>query len=71
MTLREYYQSLPSRPVPPKTKLVRDIMSNCGVEAITARAWLKGQNIPSNPEHRAIISRMTGIPEDELFQRRW
>lgn len=69
MTLREYYRGL-TREVPPKTRLVKAIMRECGVEMSTVRKWLSGESIPSNQAHVDRISELTGIPTEELFERR-
>lgn len=69
MTLREYYSGL-TREVPPKTRLVKEIMRSCSVEMVTVRKWLSGESVPQNPEHVKRISDITGIPAEELFERR-
>lgn len=68
MTLSDYYESLPE-PTAPKADFLRELMATCNVEQITARLWVKGKTTPSNPEHRRIISRVVGIPEEELFPK--
>lgn len=68
MTLKEFYDKLPGQSAP-KADFVREIVAACGVEQVTAKFWVKGKTIPSNPEHRRILSKVTGIPEEELFPK--
>lgn len=69
MTLAEYYDQLPPR-TSPKSDFVREIMATCGVENVTVRQWVKGKSAPSKEEHRRILSKVTGIPEEELFPKK-
>lgn len=69
MTLSEFYDNLPPRTAP-KADFIREIMATCGVEQITAKNWVKGKFIPVNPDHRRILSKATGIPEEELFPKK-
>lgn len=69
MTLKEYYESLPKRPVPPRAKLIKEIASRCGVDYITVRNWVHGLTTPANPENIPIISEITGIREEDLFEK--
>lgn len=68
MTLKEYYDNLPGQSAP-KADFVREIVATCGVEQVTAKFWVKGKTTPSNPEHRRILSTVTGIPEEQLFPK--
>lgn len=68
MNLNEYYESLPEATAP-KADFLREIVTTCGVELVTARLWVKGRSTPSNPEHRRIIASAVGIPEEELFPK--
>lgn len=69
MTLRDYYQSLPTKQTPPRTKFIRKLMETCDVQDTTVRKWVSGDAVPDDPDHRFIISRLTGIPESELFPK--
>lgn len=68
MTLQDYYQSL-ERPEPPKTSFVRDVAAKCGVDTYTVRLWIKGVNRPLNKEHVKILSIVTGIEEEKLWEK--
>lgn len=68
MTLNDYYESLPE-PTAPKADFLRELVTTCGVELVTARLWVKGKSTPTNPEHRRIISSVVGVPEEELFPK--
>lgn len=68
MTLKEFYDQLPGRSAP-KADFVREIVATCGVEHVTAKFWVKGKTTPSNPDHRRLLSKVTGIPEEELFPK--
>ena len=68
MTLTEYYNSLPPR-TSPKTEFVKEIVATCNVDITTAKYWVAGRTTPGNPEHRRILSSVTGIPEEELFPK--
>ncbi|MBR6269830.1 MAG: hypothetical protein IKR30_04575 [Bacteroidales bacterium] len=67
-SLAEYYESLPPR-TSPKTEFVKELVAVCNVDLNTAKLWVRGKTTPSNPEHRRIMSRVTGIPEEELFPK--
>ena len=69
MTLAEFYDNLPPR-TSPKSDFVREIMASCHVEHVTVRQWVKGKSSPSNPEHRKLLAKVTGVPEEELFPKR-
>ena len=68
MTLAEYYDKLPPRTAP-KADFVREIIAVCGVEKDTAKLWVRGKTTPINPDHRRMLSKATGIPEEELFPK--
>ena len=57
------------RPVPPRAKLIKEIASRCGVDYITVRNWVHGLTTPANPENVPIISEITGIREEDLFEK--
>ena len=67
-TLNDYYESLPPR-TSPKAEFVKEIVAVCNVDLNTAKLWVRGKTTPSNPEHRRILSKVTGIPEEELFPK--
>ena len=68
LTLAGYYNGL-KRPPSPKLEFIKDIAENCGVGHLTVRNWIQGRNLPSNPEHKTYISKITGIPVEQLWNR--
>jgi len=66
MTLKEYYDNLPE-PTSPKSEFVREAAYKCGVAEITVKGWVKEKFVPSDPNARAYLAQVTGIPENELF----
>ena len=68
MNLSEYYEALPPRQSP-KTEFVKEIVATCNVDLNTAKLWVRGKTTPSNPDHRRLLSKVTGIPEEELFPK--
>lgn len=66
MTLRGYYESLPDSRHP-KTEFVNDIATRAGVSTATVRNWIAYGMRPNNPKHIEILSEVTGIPENELW----
>lgn len=66
MTLRDYYESLPSSSHP-KTEFVNDIAVRAGVSTTTVRNWIVYGMKPINPEHVEILSQATGIEKDCLW----
>ena len=66
MTLRGYYESLPDSRHP-KTEFVNEIAARAGVSTATVRNWIAYGMRPNNPKHIEILSEVTGIPENELW----
>ena len=66
MTLRGYYESLPNSSHP-KTEFVNEIAVRAGVSTATVRNWISYGMKPSNPEHIELLSQMTGIDKDSLW----
>lgn len=66
MTLRSYYKNLPE-PTHPKKELIKSIATKCGVTETTARNWIMYGFRPDNPDHVQIISEITGIPAENLW----
>lgn len=66
MTLRSYYKNLPDARYP-KSELINKIAMRCGVTLATARNWILYGIRPGKPEHIQIISDITGIPADNLW----
>lgn len=66
MTLRGYYKSLPEARHP-KSELINKIAMQCGVTLATARNWILYGIRPGKTEHVRIISEITGIPAENLW----
>ena len=66
MTLKDYYENLPNS-VSPKTSLVNTIAYECGVTSMTVHNWIDLKTMPRDENHLRIISRITGIPVENLF----
>lgn len=64
--LKDYYYSLPSN-VSPKTQFINKVALECKVSHNAVRGWIFSGRKPSNPEHIAIISKITGIEQSQLF----
>ena len=66
MTLKGYYKSLPE-PTYPKKDFIQEIALKCNVTLVTANNWVKYGIRPSNPEHVRILSEITGISPENLW----
>lgn len=64
--LLKYYNSLPKRTCP-KTDFVRSVMQECEVSFPTVMNWISGKTRPLDNSHIGVLSRLTGIPEKEIF----
>lgn len=68
-SLKDFYNKLPeSRVVSPKGDFLRELVNRCNVTYTTARNWIVYGMRPSNKENLKILSELTGIPEDHLFE---
>lgn len=66
MTLRDYYESLPSSEHP-KTDFVNEVVRRTGVSSATVRNWIFYGMRPLKKEHVKVLSDVTGIPQDALW----
>ena len=66
MTLKDYYESLP-KTTSPKTEFLKRVVDECGVSFGTAINWAKRGMHPADETHLPTLSKLTGIPEEELF----
>lgn len=66
MTLRGYYKSLPD-PTFPKKDFILEIATKCHVTLATANNWIKYGIKPNKPEHIRILSEITGIAPENLW----
>lgn len=65
MTLRGYYENLPSATYP-KSDFIRKVTSVCGCTEAAVRSWLRGSSKPAK-EREKKLSNLTGIPEENLW----
>lgn len=61
-----YYQSLQVA-VYPRLNFVKEIVEKTGVTGQTARNWCLGVTIPRKDSQKEILSQITGIPKQQLF----
>lgn len=66
MTLKGYYKSLPD-PTYPKKDFINTIAERCNVTLTTANNWIKYGIKPNNLEHVQILSEITGISPEHLW----
>ena len=66
ITLRGYYKNLPEA-THPKTDFLRAIAKRCDVTETTVRNWVRYGFKPNNSEHIQVLSEMTGIPVENLW----
>lgn len=66
MTLKDYYKSLPSCKSPRK-EFISEVSSRCGVSEQTVRNWCIYGMKPQDFKHVKVLSELTGIKEDMLW----
>ena len=73
MTLNEYYNLRP-KAIYPKTDLINEILNECikekGEGCVcrgTVINWVTGVTKPDDDRFLPVISKVTGIPQDQLF----
>lgn len=64
MTLRDYFDSLPSFERRPFIKKISDL---CDVSEATSYNWVFGRNRPAKASIYRTLSEITGIPQESLF----
>jgi len=64
--LLNFYNSLPKRTCP-KTEFVRSVMTECNVSFPTVMNWISGKTKPFDSSHVEVLSKLTGIPQNEIF----
>jgi len=67
MTLKGYYDSLP-QPDNPRRSFILSIMQRLNVVESTVFNWLSGRSRPSDPKHIAVLSELTGIKPEDLWE---
>lgn len=66
MALKDYYNSLADRTIPPKKEFREKIASACGVTEMTVFRWLSGEVVPDKLK-REKIAEIANIPVQQLF----
>lgn len=66
-TLKFYYDSLPKQ-TSPKSDFIREVAERCKLSEQTVRFWIYDKFKPSREEFYEVLSEMTGIPKDDLFE---
>lgn len=66
MTLKGYYLNLPDA-THPKTEFINEVIRRTGVSFTTARNWVIYGMRPNKPEHVSILSEITGISPEDLW----
>ena len=67
ITLKGYYSNLPEA-THPKTDFLRNVAKKCDVSEVTVRNWVRYGFKPNNKEHIQILSEVTGIPAESLWE---
>lgn len=67
MTLKGYYRNLDAV-VHPKTDFLNEVARRANVSTTTVRNWVVYGMKPKNEQHRSILSEVTGIPVDNLWE---
>ena len=66
MTLSGYYDSLPTSA--PRTLFIKQVAKMAGVSEPTVVNWAKGAK-PQRFEHVMILSKVTGIKPEDLWEK--
>ena len=70
ITLRDYFNSLPdAAKIAPRQNLILQVSERCEVPYSTARSWLAYGTLPRNKKHLEILSEITGIAVEDLFEK--
>lgn len=67
MTLKGYYDSLP-KATHPKSDFLRSVAKRCDVSVCTVRNWTRYGFRPNRKEHIRVLSEITGIPVENLWE---
>jgi len=66
MNLQEFYKRIPEQ-TSPKSDFITKVAKELSVSEATVRLWVYGKTRPRDASHLARLSKITGIPEDQLF----
>lgn len=64
--LISYYQSLKRSY---KMKFIRSVAVQCNISSNAVLKWVFGDCKPSRPEYISVLSKESGIPAENLFNR--
>lgn len=67
-TLKDWYQNLPQVTYP-KLEVVKHLMRETGKSESCVKKWLLGNNTPSDSRDRELLSQVSGIPVENLFNK--
>ena len=67
LTLKGYYKKLPIRNAP-RYDFIKEVSSKCHVTLNTVRNWVLYGIKPQQRCHVEILSRLTGIKEEDLWK---
>lgn len=67
ITLKGYYQRLPLRTAP-RYDFIREVAKRCKVREQTVRNWILYGMKPQQHIHVEILSKLTGINEEDLWK---
>lgn len=65
MTFTDYYESIPTYP---KKNFIEEVCKRCDVARKTVENWIAGRSKPQKHSHYLILSELTGIAPDKLFE---
>ena len=68
MNFLDYYNRMSDRRPSPKADFIKKVADRCQISEATVRWWTRGIFKPSRPEFYRILSEMTGIPQEDLFE---
>lgn len=66
MNLQEYYKNIPEKSAP-KSEWIRETARRLNVSEGSVRLWVNGKMRPRDERIYSELSKITGIPENELF----
>ena len=66
ITLKDYYNGLPTS-ISPKTLFINKVQAATGKSYVTVSNWVHGKTKPSEPKDLVILSELTGLSINDLF----
>lgn len=66
MSLQKFYKNIPEQSSP-KSDFIARVAKELSVSEATVRLWVYGKTKPRDVSHLSKLSKITGIPEDQLF----